>query len=325
MRSGSEFVALKIKVSSMEREESLPDLPWQDADEAWSLLASGQVIASEVLALAQQAERVEYPHDGGKIVLHHWTPTATNSQPPVVLFHGGSGSWTHWVKNIEALTQAGLDVWAVDLPGFGESDGVPGTSDADGMLSTLAQLLEQQFPMQPVQLVGFSFGGMTAGLLAAAYPHLIAQLVIVGAPGFGLSAKHPFRLKGWRHLASPYAQLQRHVFNLGELMLHKPEHITKDTLALHVGNVQRDQLPRRRISSTDVLVQALTRVQCPVTAIYGEHDALYPELLDTVQKMLEDATPHFRGMHRVPEAGHWVQYECPSAFHAALLPILATH
>ncbi len=28
-------------------------------------------------------------------------------------------------------------------------------------------------------------------------------------------------------------------------------------------------------------------------------------------------------MQRVAGAGHWVQYESPAAFHAALLPLLA--
>ena len=33
--------------------------------------------------------------------------------------------------------------------------------------------------------------------------------------------------------------------------------------------------------------------------------------------------PDFRGMHLVPNAGHWVQFEQPEAFDAALLAALA--
>lgn len=307
----------------IERDENLPALEWEETEAGWQLLSEGVVISEEVGTLVSQAERVECLYLHTKIVMHHWRPTVEPiSRPPVVLFHGGGGSWTHWVRNIASLTEAGLDVWAVDLPGFGDSEGLQGVSDADGMLEALAGLLEQQFPMQPVQLVGFSFGGMTAGLLANASPHVVEQLVLVGAPGFGLSAKHPFRLKGWRHLASPYAQLQRHVFNLGELMLYERSNITRDTVALHVANVQRDRLPRRRISSTDVLIQALSHVQCPVNAIYGEFDALYPELLDTVESLLRGHARNFQSMFRVSEAGHWVQYERPAAFNALLLPLL---
>nr|WP_174862555.1 alpha/beta hydrolase [Comamonas jiangduensis] len=210
-----------------------------------------------------------------------------------------------------------------DLPGFGASDVPPGVVDADGMLPVLADMLQALFPLQTVRLVGFSFGGMTAGMLAAAYPHLVQQLVVVGAPGIGLTNKHPFRLKGWRHLPEPREQLRNHVFNLGELMLHDHSVIDRNTVALHVANVQRDQLPRRRISSTDVLVRALAQVECPVAAIYGGCDALYPGTLDEVERLMAAHARHWQGMQRIAGAGHWVQYESPAAFHAALLPLLA--
>ena len=36
----------------------------------------------------------------------------------MVVLHGGSGSWTHWLRMLGPLTQAGHAVWALDLPGF---------------------------------------------------------------------------------------------------------------------------------------------------------------------------------------------------------------
>lgn len=298
------------------------ELPWQDSPERIAAMAAGQVESTEVLHWQAQAERVALAHDAGHTVLHHWQPAQPNGLAPVVVFHGGSGSWTHWVRSIGPLLNAGHEVWAVDLPGFGASDAPSGVTDADSMLPTLAEVLRTQFPLQAVRLVGFSFGGMTAGLLAAAYPHLVSQLVVVGAPGIGLTNKHPFRLKGWRHLDDPRDQLLHHIYNLGELMLHDRSTIDRDTVALHVANVQRDNLPRRRISSTDVLVRALAEVQCPVHAIYGECDALYPGTLDDVERLMAANAAQWQGMQRIAGAGHWVQYEQPEAFHAALLPLL---
>src|SRR5256885_16986298 len=74
----------------------------------------------------------------------------------------------------------------------------------------------------------------------------------------------------------PYTTLFRSRYNLQALMLHDASLIDEDTLALHVLNVERDRLPRRRLSHTDVLARALQAVDGPVWAIYGEHDALYP-------------------------------------------------
>jgi pimeloyl-ACP methyl ester carboxylesterase len=39
---------------------------------------------------------------------------------PLVLVHGGHGSWLHWVRNIEALS-AKRTLWIPDLPGYGDS------------------------------------------------------------------------------------------------------------------------------------------------------------------------------------------------------------
>lgn len=298
-------------------------LPWPADAAGDAEMAAGRVQSTEVLDWQARAQRITHAHAGGSTVLHHWVPAQPNGLAPLVLLHGGSGSWTHWVRSIGPLLEAGHDVWAVDLPGFGASDVPPGVVDADGMLPVLADMLQALFPQQTVRLVGFSFGGMTAGMLAAAYPHLGQQLVVVGAPGIGLTNKHPFRLKGWRHLPEPREQLRNHVFNLGELMLHDRSVIDRNTVALHVANVQRDQLPRRRISSTDVLVRALAQVECPVAAIYGACDALYPGTLNEVERLMAGHARHWQGMQRIAGAGHWVQYESPTAFHAVLLPLLA--
>ena len=298
-------------------------LPWDDAPEAIAAIAAGLLQSREVLHWQASATRLTLPHAGGHTTVHHWTAVHPNGLAPLVLFHGGSGSWTHWVRSIGPLLEAGHDVWAVDLPGFGDSDVPPGVQDADGMLPVLADLLQTLFPLQAVRLLGFSFGGMTAGMLTASYPHLVAQLVLVGAPGMGLRSKQPFRLKGWRHLEDPREQLLHHIYTLGALMLRDSRCIDRDTVALHVANVRRDRLPRRRISSTDILLQSLAQVECPVAAIYGACDALYPDDLDTVEALLTTHTRHWLGMQRIAGTGHWVQYEQPEAFHAALLPLLA--
>ena len=39
---------------------------------------------------------------------------------PLVLLHGGTGSWMHWIRNVEALSHD-MMVVVPDLPGSGES------------------------------------------------------------------------------------------------------------------------------------------------------------------------------------------------------------
>lgn len=260
----------------------------------------------------------------GQMVWHGWQPPegAVQRGLPLVMLHGGSGSWTHWLRVIEPLTTAGYSLWLADLPGFGESDGVLGGMDVDTMLEPLAhgikQLLGDASAGPVCDLVGFSFGGMTAGLLAAAHPELAQRLLLVGAPGMGMTEGRTVRLKGWRHLPRLEAQMQAHQHNLAELMLHDADLIDEETLALHALNVARDRLPRRRLSRTDVLAQALTHVKVPVAAIYGRHDPLYLGRLPELQALMQQQCAYPVNWQVMEEAGHWAQHERPAEFCAAL-------
>lgn len=272
--------------------------------------------------LQAQARRLATPMAAGEIVWHAWgVPRA--GVAPLVLLHGGSGSWTHWLRNIDTLLAEGREVWAPDLPGFGDSAPPPGGHDADAMVAPLHAGLRVLLGAQPCDLVGFSFGGMVAGLLAAAHPPAVQRLVLVGAPAMGVVPERQFTLKGWRHLPTQAEQLQAHRDNLAALMLSDPAHIDDATLALHIHNVARDRLPRRRLAHTDILARSLLRVRCPVHAIYGASDALYKRWITALEAAFRATGAPFAGMALVPGCGHWVQYEQPGAFHAALRKALA--
>ena len=110
-----------------------------------------------------------------------------------------------------------------------------------------------------------------------------------------------------------------HRHNLMALMFERHESMDELALVLHAANVARDRMPRRRLSSTSIVAEALPRVRARVSAIYGEHDALYRERLSEVRDALPRWAPHWGQWHTVPGAGHWVQYEAAQAFNAALL------
>lgn len=293
------------------------------AESAPSSLPLSSLFADDISLITQlqaSAERFETPCGDGSVVWHAWGPQNTQ-HPPLVLLHGGSGSWTHWVRNIAPLVQTGRRVWVPDLPGFGDSAVPTGGRDADALVAPLEAGLQQLIGSQKCDLVGFSFGGMTAGLWADAYPQRLHQLVVVGAPGLGVASRRTVQLRGWRHLTTPEEVEAAHRYNLTALMLHNPDAISPLALAVHVGNVGRDRMPGRRLAYTDALRQALAQLQVPVTAIYGRHDALYEGKLDALEEALAVA-PDFRGLHLVNGAGHWVQFEQADRFDAALLRAL---
>jgi pimeloyl-ACP methyl ester carboxylesterase len=270
------------------------------------------VLSSEAAEFLATGQRYELP---GRMIWHAW---GADTAPTILLLHGGSGSWTHWIRNIQPLVAEGYRVLAVDLPGFGDSDAPANGGDADALVEPLHaawQLLRQH---DNNILMGFSFGGMTAALWLAQYPQDAQTLVMVGAPGFGLASPKRIPLKGWRHLATEALQVQAHRHNLMGLMLHDEANLDEVAMRLHVLNVVRDRMTRRRLSSTPVLVEAMPKIKCPVHVIYGEFDAFYLDRLPEVETMFKQVTPNLVLWQLVKGMGHWVQYENPTGFHRAL-------
>lgn len=290
----------------------------------WSAAVLPAFLPSVLAQALAGAQRCVTRFEGAGTVWHVWGDA---HRPCVVLLHGGSGSWTHWVRNIAPLRDAGWRVLVPDLPGFGDSDLPSGCTDVDALPNHLhagfMQLQNQGQALGPLAVTGFSFGGMAGALWLAEYPKDAQQLVLVGAPGMGLRVTDRIRLKGWRHLPSPQAQEQVHHHNLMALMLQQPQSLDAFALALHTANVQRDRMPRRRLSSTDILAQTLPRLPVSVSAIYGEHDALYRGCLHQVQSALQALSPHWGQWHTLPGAGHWAPYEAAGEFNAVLLKTLA--
>lgn len=268
--------------------------------------------------------------DGVQTVWHVWPPS-TSAAPKgcAVLLHGGSGSWTHWLRNVSPLRAAGWCVVAPDLPGFGDSDVPPDTTDAPALVahvhSGLSQLMRPPCSLAPgpVQVVGFSFGAMVGALWLAQQPQVAQSLVLVGSPGLGLAVPVAPALKGWRHLPTLHEQDQVHLHNLQALMLAQPDSLDDLALDLHRANVQRDRMPRRKLSSTAIVAEHLPLISARVSAIYGERDALYINRLPLVQQTLARLAPHKGDWHVAAGAGHWVNHEAAATFNADLLAVLA--
>ena len=269
----------------------------------------------EIESALAAAQRLEIPTASGVQVWHVWNEAAGD---PLVLLHGGSGSWNHWVRNVLPLSEARA-VWTLDTPGLGDSELPLGAEDADDLSEPLAQGLVTLFKNEPVDLVGFSFGGLMSGFLAAQQPLLIKRMVLVGVPGLGLSNNIP-NMRGFRAGMTSEERMAIHRNNLLAIMVHDENNISADLLAMQEHNVLRDRLRRRRIARSDVLLSLQKQWTCEVHGIWGEKDALYEGALHLLPELLSEC--QLMNFDIIEGAGHWVQFEAADAFNQTLLRYL---
>lgn len=253
---------------------------------------------------------------GGQIVWRIW-----GDGPPLILLHGGYGTWMHWVRAIQPLTGR-FRLLVPDMPGFGESDAPPRPHSPEGIAAALAEGVTQILGSDAhLSIAGFSFGGVISGHLAQALAGRIDGLVLVGAGGLGAKRGDMPDLIPRRPGMTAAEVAAAHRRNLEILMLSDPSLV--DELALHIQhrNTGQHRVKSRPFSMTDTLARALRKADAPLKAIWGEKDATAGAYLRQREQILRGIDPDvdFRVM---PGVGHWVMYEAPEEFAALVKDLL---
>ncbi|MEQ8584818.1 MAG: alpha/beta hydrolase [Thalassobaculaceae bacterium] len=94
-----------------------------------------------------------------------WEPaTPSPDGACVILVHGWGSRATHFAAVIRALTGAGVRCAAFDAPGHGESEGTTATLPRIAAAFRLLCLELSAAGSAPTAAVGYSFGGLAAGL-----------------------------------------------------------------------------------------------------------------------------------------------------------------
>lgn len=116
--------------------------------------------------------------------------------------HGFSGSAEDWRAFADALN-SDVGVFAIDLPGFGESDRprAPEPYTEEFLIALLDAALERT-PAKRLVTAGYSMGGRLALAHALAYPDRLDGLVLIGAtPGIRDAAEREARRRADEELA----------------------------------------------------------------------------------------------------------------------------
>ena len=252
--------------------------------------------------------------------------------PPVILVHGLASSMITWCRNIAALTHAGFQAIAIDLPGYGGSEladhrGYSPESAANFLIDFADEMGIDRF-----SVVGNSAGGLVAGVTALEYPERVESVALVGSAGLGKRVSWPLRL-----ISIPV---------VGELV-YKPQMISKEALIKRIfyrppefldeiipemvrvrclphGPHVMLQSVRSGVNLLGLrpehqILSRLPQLQARLLAVWGEDDLVIPPIREEdVRRVAPEST-----VHVLQECGHWPQMEKPEEFNDILTSFLS--
>jgi pimeloyl-ACP methyl ester carboxylesterase len=219
--------------------------------------------------------------------------------PPLVFIHGAGGSSLHWPPPLRRLS--GLEVYALDLPGHGESPG-PSDETIAGKVDAVLRWKEA-LGLGPCVFAGHSMGGGISLTLTLDHPGEVAGLVLVGTGGrlrvhpdiLAMTASeetYPQAVATIGAWAFSEAADERLVQLAGKRMLAVPHQVVN---ADFTACDRFDVMPR------------LGEIQRPTLVICGSEDQLTPQ---KYSRFLADTIPQAL-MVVIDGAGHMVMLEQP--------------
>lgn len=224
--------------------------------------------------------------------------------PPVVLLHGWDAQIKSFWPVADQLAPLGYAVYVLDLPGFGASEAPLETwSVADYMHFVIAFL--DALDLGQVAVIGHSFGGRIALMLAAEHPDRVSKMVLANSAGLRTPPTVAQLLRGFAA---------------------KTVRATLDTLGLSALRERLQANYNQRYASEDylnagalretflqVIGQDLTefavRVQAPTVLIWGDQDTDTPlwqgqkleQLIPDAGLIIFQGAGHFSYLDRLPD------------------------
>jgi 2-hydroxy-6-oxonona-2,4-dienedioate hydrolase len=274
--------------------------------------------AAPLVALDARALIVRTPCGDGSMVWRVW-----GAGEPVVLLHGGFGSWNHWVRNIDALAAAGYRVIAADMPGQGDSDDPPFPYDADNLAAIVADGIRQlTTESEQVRLVCFSFGGVIGSVAAALLGERVKSFTGVGAAGFGKRGRVTEDMTRITPDMPRNEQDAAYRRNMAILMVADPANVDDLAMLIQRSNSERNRIRSRPISLTDKLSVTLPSIKGRINLIWGDRDVTAIGYFEPRHEMVRALQPDAQ-ITMLDGVGHWVQYEDAPRFNETLLRFLA--
>lgn len=248
-------------------------------------------------------------HDGTSFVEHRpeGTPTRT-----AVLLHGIGGNAATFDELGDRLAEQGVLAIAWDAPGYGRSSDPKGDVD---LVDRLAGAVVAR-RWGPVDVIGTSWGGVIATVLAYRRPRLVRSLVLADSTrGSGTSTDKAAAMRARVAELSALGPEQFAARRAGRLV---SPHADDTTSVLVRRQMARVRVPGYRVAAEFMAAtdteRLLPQITAPTLVLVGEDDVVtgVPE-----SRLLAERI-HGAELTIIPRAGHAAVTERPDAVAAAI-------
>jgi len=237
--------------------------------------------------------------------------------PDVLLIHGWVSSSRMWSLMMDALS-AHFRCWAIDLPGFADSDKPDASWYSIENYERLINTFADQFGLARFDLIGHSMGGMIALRFAARQPTRVRRLIAINPVVTGrvywdlrLLVKSPLR-----HSMLALGRWFWPIASSDLLRRHKSLHARRMSIEWNQATPESAISAARAISHHD-LTPLLPHITAPTLVIIGKRDLTAPNAEGRfAAKKIPEA--------RVEElsAGHLPTDDVPQQTHALVSEFL---
>jgi len=224
-------------------------------------------------AAGPQPEKVELP-DGRSL---QYLKLGEGGGVPLLLLHGYGGDINIWVFNQEALSEKPRTVYALDLPGHGQSSKDVGEGNLRSLVDAVVEFMDV-VGIEKAHLLGHSMGGAVAGSLALAHPERVESLVFIASAGLGEQINGDY-IEGF--IA---ANRRKEMKNTLGLLFSDPDLVTRDLVNDVLRFKRMDGVDEALRSVADKVfpdgkqadVPDLSGVEKPMLVIWGAEDKVVP-------------------------------------------------
>jgi len=192
---------------------------------------------------------------------------------PLIIIHGGSEGAGAWKRNIAVLSKK-YTLFVPDLPGFGQSQSLPGSIYMDEMVEFIDEFAAK-IGLPKFYLMGHSFGGGIALHYALKYPQKISKLVLVSSLCLGKEIAWWVRLCSvpviCKSLGKALIALFKGIKNIAKII--GPWEIVEP---ISRTSIQIGSYIATFTEQTIVLLSQLPQIVVPTLVMWGEKDPIVP-------------------------------------------------